>query len=816
MSTALVQISPDLSTPAIPGATAERRRHRRDHTILFLLLLTLIGGVLRFTQLDKPTIWGDEAATYGRVAGTYQQMLDQLVDASFPPLHYEIDWWIGQGFPYWGRIESKAITLPDGQSLTQRDFIPTKELVPGGIRLTPFVLRFIPALCGTLFIPALYFLSRQLFGRRVSLVSATLACFSAYLLNYSRDAKMYMDFWLVMTLHVGCLLLWLRVRRPLPWLLWVVSGVTMVGLHASGFAILAVDAMIFLTTPHRSFKAWLTISQSIGWASWLPVAGVGEWRRRRNILPDEGAWQRYIVWPRLAYRRFRWPIGIFFAIGLIPIFATAYGPLGFYSQFDNRYERVTERDRSPIVNIDELGIGWVGPYNAGRTLSDYVLYTTSAYLTAWEWPRDLPMQPASDDRAHVEPRTFNLLRAAVVTLIALLAIGLVPWRKIFAPKQARLERMTQDRRVFAPFVRRRTLWIGVWLVVIPFAIYAQSTVWPSSLPDAVSSLILKNPPDVRWPRMRMPFNQSLWAFYADGSGKTELTKSAHDAWRDYSAAFTRDNIAWPACILLAVLFVLLAIAIVWRWRLLARSSMRLLLAGIVVLMLVALVSVLPRMANNSLWMPRYVALVLPTFFIAVAALIVRQPARWLRITTLTVFILVNLTQYAARLYAQSEPPSDLIAADVVRGQPQAIVKTQPAVVTFRAYTNFYPDYRSPEPGGGTLATPPTRYYLRELSGTDYPANDVRDGAYESHFNLWNFSREDLIERDLKASPQIKTFAVWTGLPAGAIDQTDPIGDRLKGQFKCVSDQTWLARDHWRWLDRWQLRRRMYVKIDRPG
>ncbi|MCP6264469.1 glycosyltransferase family 39 protein, partial [Klebsiella pneumoniae] len=86
-------------------------------------------------------------------------------------------------------------------------------LVPDGITPTPLVMRIVPAICGTLMVPAMYFLASRLVSRRTALLAAMFACFSAYLLNYSRDSKMYMQLWFFATLHVGCLLWWLDAYR---------------------------------------------------------------------------------------------------------------------------------------------------------------------------------------------------------------------------------------------------------------------------------------------------------------------------------------------------------------------------------------------------------------------------------------------------------------------------------------------------------------------------------------------------------------------------------------------------------------------------
>ncbi len=187
-------------------------RRPRDRT--FLLLVTAAAAVLRFAFLSHPTLWNDEALTYSRVCGTHAQMIDVLKDDAFGPLHYELDWLLGH-----------LVTL------------------------TPFMLRLIPAVAGTLLVPAIYLLGRELFDRRVGRLSAVLACGSAFLLAYGRDAKMYMELWLAVTLHVGLLLTALGTGRPWAWGGWLLAGTAAVWLHAAGFALLPLDLLILLLHP---------------------------------------------------------------------------------------------------------------------------------------------------------------------------------------------------------------------------------------------------------------------------------------------------------------------------------------------------------------------------------------------------------------------------------------------------------------------------------------------------------------------------------------------------------------------------------------
>lgn len=296
----------------------------RPHPWLALVLLTILAGVLRFTAIDRPALWGDEAASWRRVSGTWQQLTDELRTAGFQPAHYVLTWWIKEGFPL--RYTRAAESAEDARSAPPRGrrggeplvigggprdvVVPQSRLVDAKIDPSPLVMRFLPALCGTLMVPAMYFLASQLVARRTALLVALFTCCSAYQLGYSRDAKMYAQLWFFATLHVGCLLWWLRAyrtpardeppprpefpkqaelgegvagvlpgrhvgqiarafvddaridRRPravvpqwptrldvlLRWACWVTTGLAMIAFHAVGLGILGIEVLIFLVT----------------------------------------------------------------------------------------------------------------------------------------------------------------------------------------------------------------------------------------------------------------------------------------------------------------------------------------------------------------------------------------------------------------------------------------------------------------------------------------------------------------------------------------------------------------------------------------
>ncbi|MGC4030319.1 MAG: hypothetical protein QM754_01035 [Tepidisphaeraceae bacterium] len=785
--------------PIVQTRRVSRQLFRDRWTFPLLLLLTLIAGVLRFTALDRPTAWGDEAATYGRVAGSYDQLLAQLSNSAFPPLHYELEWWIGRGMPYWGRFE------PPETDGGPKKFVPTKFIIGSAdganIRLTPFALRFIPAVAGTLFVPAVFFVAVQLFGRRVALWTAMLACFSAYLLVYSRDAKMYMHFWLATTFHAGCLLWWVRTRRLLPWSLWVFSGVIAVGLHGSGFVMLLVDALVVFVSPSQNWRhLWTLIPVYVGSLTLLlgRIAGwVGlnrDWKARRG-------WQRVAVWQRRAVRRFRWPVVIGFGIGVWVIWAAAFGDNGYYSAFSRRMQQIADRD-SAQVDTGELGIGWVTRYNDGRTLADYLLYTASAYLTGWEWPR-----PVDQERGNL--LALRLLQGGTLALLTMLTVGVVPWRKLFAANRARLDRITQTRGVWRPFVRRRAWWVAIWLTAVPWVVYTQSHTKPATVLNGVADVLLKKSPAVDWPRAR-------WNADADVAIKTRLGDAWQDfttrwspAWQTYRAAWTRDNLSTPAVVVFALLLAAIVIAVLWKRRAVGRGTLQLALLALVLVTLGTIVAAMPRKADGDLWMPRYIATMLPAFLIVVAVLIDRLP-RLIRWATLVLFVAVNLSQFTGRLLA-SEPPTGLIAADVVAAQPKSIVGRNPEQPLVRSYFNFG-WYMTPEPGGGTLFSQAGRYYLRLLSGVDGDVFGVLRGGYERALQLQTNTDPNFIERDISRLPSVSRVIIWTALPMGQVDQVDDVAAKLKGTFRRVNEETWIARDHWRWIERFQVRRRTYERV----
>ena len=292
-----------------------------------------------------------------------------------------------------------------------------EERAIGELPLGPIMMRAFPAAAGALMVATIYFLARQVAGTKVSLVAALLAACSAYLLVYSRDAKMYMPCWFFVTLHVGCLLWWQRTGLRIAWLAWIAAGVAAVGWHVSAAAVILPQIVILLTPP-----------------------------------------------------RFHWKQLVLGVIGLAIVSA---GPIGYYvpGAFNKWNEKtgglVPEKkdaeDRTNFETWDASGINWVEDYQEGRTGPDLVLHTATAFLYSWEWPKDeqLTEIEQSTGRPVIPPWIVSAGIAAFVLILSLMALGALPWGRRLRPKA------DADAQPWW----RQALWLGAWLIVPTYGFF---------------------------------------------------------------------------------------------------------------------------------------------------------------------------------------------------------------------------------------------------------------------------------------------------------------------------------------------------------
>jgi hypothetical protein len=712
---------------------------RNDATALVAIIIA--GAVLRGIALDRPPIWGDEAMTFGRVCGTYRELVASLGHWGFVPLHFSLLWLIGQ------------FAL-----------------------LRPALLRTPPAVFGALTVPALYWLGRELAGRRAALLVALLGACNAYLLSYSRDAKMYADFWLMVTLNVAALLWWLRVRNPLAWWAWVATGVAMLGLQLQGLMVLTLELLIVLSAPRANWPSllWLLVL-----VLWLPLAALlvilqplTTLLYRRNpklgrILLPRGPIGQFM---RRKLATFAWPpLALFIAGTAIALAA----PIAYFTVANHYMEKIDTR------GWRGTGLDWVGEYNEGRTAPELPLYTATAFLTSWEWPRASQMDS-------VNVRTRRLLCGSCIAIGALLALGVFPWRsrrrwaRCAAPADS-----TDDHRPISdpgPLRWRPMLWLSIWIFLPAYGCYLLS------LPRGVTpAQVHARPQDWLTALWELATAHRAWTIAASAIAALCVVLSA-SGFRRQAAGFGRIvlTIAVPLalCALLAWARVPLDQYAHQHWG-------------------------SPWDEHESVWMPRYLAVSFPAVLLATALLLLRLPTRPVRIAAVAFLLIVNVSLYAARVCAYSEPPTDLIAADITasqnpNGSERTFCKMDTIGVGFGA------------PGSGLLHSIPMNYYLCIDSGK--PSDPSQIFAVRDKATIYSppllFGMAIYVHHAVATNPNLRRVIVWDVLPPGQIDQTDKVLDALTG-WRRVQDDLFPVRDHWTWRDLYVCRRRVYERAPLP-
>jgi uncharacterized membrane protein len=161
-----------------------------------LIVLTVLGGFLRFYNISFNSLWLDEASTLGMSKGSFETIWITTLSGDFhPPLFH----WI------------EHIMLVFGQS--------------------EFILRFIPALFGTLTIPVFYCIGKEYRDKNVGLICAALLTVSYFGIYYSQEAYSYSMVLFVFSLVLLFYFRALRTDESSQWLLFGLFSALAVWTH---------------------------------------------------------------------------------------------------------------------------------------------------------------------------------------------------------------------------------------------------------------------------------------------------------------------------------------------------------------------------------------------------------------------------------------------------------------------------------------------------------------------------------------------------------------------------------------------------------
>jgi uncharacterized membrane protein len=240
--------------------------------------LVILGGLLRWVNLDVKPFWIDEAFTSFHVSGFSDQIVTQRLvqDRPFPNESLQLFQTVNAergAIDMVQHIAATAPELPPLYFLTLRAWV---SLLGDSIAAT----RSLSVVLSLLLFPVFYGLAQELFDRRAaSLAALTVLATSPYQLIYAQEARPY-TLWAL--LIVGSHWLLLRALRLRGWPHWLAYGLCLTaGLYVHFLSLLLLAAQ-GLYVWHRSHwrlmnaavRSWLLIAVSAGlcYVPWVVFA----------------------------------------------------------------------------------------------------------------------------------------------------------------------------------------------------------------------------------------------------------------------------------------------------------------------------------------------------------------------------------------------------------------------------------------------------------------------------------------------------------------------------------------------------------------
>lgn len=239
------------SAPAAAIAVTERTIQARPSPAFLLVASgTIAAFVLRAYALGREPLWRDEALVYWLSQDTLGQLLspDLARTGIHPPLFYVLHL-------VWERLMSAA-----------------------AIERSEVSVRALSVLIGSLTVPLNYALAKRFYGTRIALISSFLLVFSAYHIDWSRQAKTEILSVLLSTITYSAALTLaerlaasgsIRRRDGIygPAAAYALSAVAALYTHSTGFCVLIVSSTLFLALSlsrrrpvARALTAWILLN----------------------------------------------------------------------------------------------------------------------------------------------------------------------------------------------------------------------------------------------------------------------------------------------------------------------------------------------------------------------------------------------------------------------------------------------------------------------------------------------------------------------------------------------------------------------------
>ncbi len=233
---------------------------RSEFVLLFLILAALF---LRLYYIDQQCLWSDECASLG--GARRASIIDVLFHSSrfHPPLYYFF-------LHFWSELG-----------------------------LDEFTLRLPSAVFGTLLVPVLYLLGRELGDEKTGLVAAFMGTFNPFLVWYSQEVRMYALFLLFAGLNILFFLYILHKNNRLYWLFFIVTLVSCLLTHFSAVFLIIIESLFLLGTRHKYRRCFYRLLWIYALSGVLVILVLS--RYVQTILAEQayGLFQGQVVWGRI-------------------------------------------------------------------------------------------------------------------------------------------------------------------------------------------------------------------------------------------------------------------------------------------------------------------------------------------------------------------------------------------------------------------------------------------------------------------------------------------------------------------------------------
>ena len=220
-----------------------------------LIVLSVVGGGMRFVNLDRKQFWYDESYTALIVSGHYSRQLSDDISHRILPLS-ELTKYRSVGEQ--STVNNTLGAMIEDEPGKSPIFYFLEQIFCKLFGSSPFVMRLASVIISLLSLPVIFWLARETYGSRIlAALTMTFAAISPALIYFAQEARDYTIglFW--MFLSSALLLYSLRTSKRAGWICY--SAALVLGLYSWLITLCAAagQALYVFASKERRKKSWL-------------------------------------------------------------------------------------------------------------------------------------------------------------------------------------------------------------------------------------------------------------------------------------------------------------------------------------------------------------------------------------------------------------------------------------------------------------------------------------------------------------------------------------------------------------------------------